>query len=272
MAGRASLIAATLAIGLALAVPSIALGAPRAKGPKGPSWSKRLREADRFIRGRIGTVSFAVVDERGRVHGRRRSVHHKSASLAKAMILVAYLRRGDVRGRRLRAYEKALLAPMIRVSDNDAANDLYNRVGPERLARLAKRAGMRRFVASPVWGGCQVTARDQARFFFRIRGLIPRRHRDYALRLLSSIVRSQRWGIPRVIPAGWRIHFKGGWTPDDDGWRVHQAALVRGDGRRISIAVLTGGNPGLGYGARTIAGVAARLLRGYRPAVSSANW
>jgi hypothetical protein len=47
------------------------------------------------------------------------------------------------------------------------------------------------------------------------------------------------------------------------GWRVHQGALLRAGKRRLSIAVLTRGNPSLGYGAATIAGVTARLLRGY---------
>jgi hypothetical protein len=45
---------------------------------------------------------------------------------------------------------------------------------------------------------------------------------------------------------------------------VHQAALLEKGGRHISIAVLTRGNTSLGYGAATIAGVTARLLRGYR--------
>jgi Beta-lactamase enzyme family len=205
-----------------------------------------------------------VVDERGRTHGFRRGVRYSSASLVKAMLLVAYLQRGDVRHRRLRGGERRLLGPMVRVSDNDAASAIYERVGMRGLIRLAHRAGMRRFVAYPVWGGCQVTARDQARFFSRIRSLLPRRHRAYGLGLLRRIVPSERWGIPRGAPPGWRLFFKGGWFPDDDGWRVHQAALLRHGKRRIAIAVLTRGNPNLAYGAATIRGVTARLLRGYR--------
>lgn len=180
------------------------------------------------------------------------------------MLLVAYLNRRDVRHRRLRAADRRLLGPMIRVSDNDAATAVYDRVGPAGLQRIARRAGMRRFTPNPVWGGCQVTARDQARLFFRIRHLIPERHRKYALGLLQRIVSYERWGIPHSRPSGWQVYFKGGWFNDDDGWRVHQAALLERGGRQISIAVLTRGNPNLGYGAATIAGVTQRLLRGYR--------
>ena len=184
-----------------------------------------------------------MIDERGRIHGYRRAVQYSSASLVKAMLLVAYLRRGDVKRRRLRGSERGLLGPMIRISDNDAATAIYGRVGASGLSRLARRAGMRRFVPNPVWGGSQVTAGDQARFFFRIRGLVPKRHRSYALGLLRRVVPAQRWGIPRSKPAGWRIHFKGGWVPDDDGWRVHQAALLRQGHRKLAIAVLARSSP-----------------------------
>ena len=40
---------------------------------------------------------------------------------------------------------------------------IYARVGVDGLNRLAHRAGMLHFTANTVWGGCQVTARDQAR-------------------------------------------------------------------------------------------------------------
>jgi hypothetical protein len=205
-----------------------------------------------------------VIDERGRIHGYRRAVHYSSASLVKAMLLVSYLNRKDVRRRALRSGERGLLGPMIRVSDNDAASAIYERVGVDGLNRLARRVGMRSFVADPVWGGCQVTARDQARFFARIRALLPKLHRKYAMSLLRRIVSYERWGIPQGAPGGWALYFKGGWFNDDDGWRVHQAALLRQGKRRLAIAVLTRGSPTLEYGAATITGVTSRLLHGYR--------
>jgi hypothetical protein len=258
---------------LAVCVAACALAAPAfgsstsAAQPGGAHpypWHQRVRDATRFLGSRSGSASFAVIDERARIHGYRRGVQYSSASLVKAMLLVAYLERRDVRHRRLRGAERRLLGPMIRVSDNDAASAIYERVGPGGLLRVARRAGMRRFTPNPVWGGCQVTARDQARLFSHIRALIPNRHRGYAMGLLRRIVSYERWGIPRARPRGWRVFFKGGWFKDDDGWRVHQAArLERGD-RHLSIAILTRGSPSLGYGAATIAGVTARLLRGYR--------
>ena len=222
-----------------------------------------MKRAVHFARRRAGSVSFAVVDERRRVHGFHRGRRYSSASVVKAMLLVAYLRKGSVRNRRLHGSEKATLGPMIRRSDNAAATRIHNEVGNRGLRRLGRRAGMNRFGSSSTWGGSQITARDQAQFFFRIRGLVPERHRSYALGLLRRIVPGQRWGVPPAKPKGWRVHFKGGWYRGGGGWRVHQAALLRRGDRRLAIAVLTEGGPSLGYGASTIRGVTRRLLRGY---------
>jgi Beta-lactamase enzyme family len=255
--------AASLALAVAAGAPP-APAAPSAERKGGGSWGARVADAADFARGRGGSVSFAVVDERRRLRGFGANARYSSASLVKAMLLVAYLNQRGVKGRRLHRADRRLLGPMIRVSDNDAASAIYERIGSGALVRLAHRAGMTHFEANPVWGGCQVTARDQARFFYRLRSLLPKRHRSYALGLLARIVATQRWGIPRASPPGWRVHFKGGWFGDDGGWRVHQAALLRHERRRISVAVLSSGGPTFGYGAATVEGVAARLLHGFR--------
>jgi beta-lactamase class A len=257
-----------LVLGLAVCALAVAMTTTSASAAKGGAhpypWHERMSDATDFAQARTGSASFAVIDERGRLHGYRSDVQYSSASLVKAMLLVAYLDRKKVRRRALRPGERRLLGPMIRISDNDAASAIYERVGEGGLTGLARRAGMRSFAPNPVWGGCQVTAADQARLFLRIRALLPKLHRKYALGLLRSIDSTQRWGIPPGSPPGWGIYFKGGWFPDDDGWRVHQAALLRNGQRRISIAVLTRGSPSLGYGAATISGVTSRLLRGFR--------
>jgi hypothetical protein len=262
-------LALSLAVTVAVLSLMVAGGGPpaaaKARKPQGGGgWQARVADATAFASGRTGSVSFAVIDERRRVHGFGANAAYSSASLVKAMLLVAYLNQRAVRRRQLHRGDRRLLGPMIRVSDNDAASAVYERIGSGSLARLAARAGMTHFETNPVWGGCQVTARDQARFFYRLRSLLPKRHRSYALGLLARIVAPQRWGIPRASPPGWRVHFKGGWFRDDGGWRVHQAALLRLGGRRLSVAVLSSGAPDFGYGAATVEGVAARLLRGYR--------
>ena len=230
--------------------------------PAANAWRPQTREAASYAATRAGEVSFGVRTGRGlRGVGVKRTV--PSASVLKAMLLVTYLRRPEVRGRPLRGDERALLGPMIRRSDNAAASQVCNIVGTGGLTRLARRVHMRRFHATRPWGLSSIDVADQTRFFLRIDRYVPRRHRRYALRLLGSIVPSQRWGIARVRPRGWALYFKGGWG-SGTGWADHQVALLRRGRRRLAVAILITSSPSHAYGKETLRGIAARLLRGLR--------
>ena len=251
-----------LVVALTAAV-AIGLGSPgAASAPEDYRWAKRIAAAERFADGRAGTVSFAVVDESGRLRGEEADRVHYSASVVKVMLLIAYLREPAVRGNDLLASERRLLGPMIKRSDNDAANTVYTRVGADALYDLARDAGMERFTTQPTWGLSTITAGEQARFFFRLERFIPRRHRPYAMHLLTRIIPRQRWGIPPVAPAGWVLHFKGGWAGAPT-WRVNQVMLLRKPRRRLAVAILTSNQPSKDYGAATIRRVAKRLLHDY---------
>jgi beta-lactamase class A len=245
----------TAALVVALIAPAQAAAAPP------PHWRPQVAAARSYAAGRAGDVSFAVRTAR-RAWSWRGTTTYRSASVVKAMLLIAYLRRPDVRARPLRASERALLDPMVRRSDNRAADAIHARVGLAALAALGRRAGMRQFIPHPVWGGSTITAADQARLFLRIDRLVPRRHRAYAMGLLRGVIPEQRWGIAAAVPPGWKIAFKGGWGRGVTRQVDHQAALLTSAGLRISVAVLTGDNPSDGYGTDTIRGVASRLLRG----------
>ena len=247
---------------LALLAVGMAGDAGSASQPQGYPWAKRVAAAERFADGRSGRVSFAVVDEAGRLRGDHPTRVHNSASVVKVMFMVALLREPEVRDDALTASEKHLLGPMIKRSDNQAATAVYSRVGEGALRELAREAGMRHFTTQPLWGLSTITAAEQARFMYRLERFIPRRHREYALHLLTRIVASQRWGIPPVAPRGWKLHFKGGWSGAPS-WRVNQVMLLRDPPRRLALAILTREQPSLGYGERTIEGVARRLLRRY---------
>ncbi len=123
---------------------------------------------------------------------------------------------------------------------------------------------MKRFVLKGRWGDTLITAGDQARLFRRIDLFVPARHRAYARRLLTSIIDQQRWGVPRALPSGWDVFFKGGWRPLGGRNLVNQSALIQSEDRRVALAVLTDGNPSHGYGTDTIRGIARRVLRGLR--------
>jgi hypothetical protein len=256
--------ALSLVAALVLATPSAA-SLPKPSAPTGSRypWKARVASAREFARHRVGTVSFAIVGERGNLRGYKPQRRFHSASVVKAMLMVSYLRRPGVRHRDLISSEKALLGPMIRRSDNSAATAIYNIVGNHGLRRLARAAHMHDFHPQVVWGLTEITASDMAPFMFHLRRFIPSRHRHYAFHLLSHIVSYQRWGVPPARPPGWRVFFKGGFIPAADGWRINQVALLRRGNRRLGLAALTEGNPTLGYGAKTVQGVTMRLLRSY---------
>jgi Beta-lactamase enzyme family len=185
-----------------------------------------------------------------------------SASVLKAMLLVAYLNQPSVRRRALDSDDYRLIGPMIRRSDNDDATRVLGLVGPAGLYRVARDAGMRRFSLDPViWGNSRVDASDQTRLFLHIDARVVPRHRATALHLLSSIVPSQRWGIGRLKLPGWQLYFKGGWGAGT-GRVEHQVALLRKGDRRVAAAVLITNSPSHDYAKRTLRGVFARLLRG----------
>lgn len=221
-------------------------------------WDKRVKAAKRVASKRQGSVSFSV---RGggekRSHGGRET--YKSASVVKAMLLAAYLRRYDDRD--LTKRERRRLRMMTRRSDNETATWARDEVGNEGLERLADRVGMRCFATNPYsWGSTAICSRDMARLMKKLPELLPRRHRGWAMTQLRRIVRKQRWGIAEV--SDWRKYFKGGWHDFEPGnWRVHQIALLRSPGgQELAVAILSDGQPSKGYGIETVRRVANQLI------------
>ena len=82
-----AVLAAVAAIGL---VPAAAEAATR-------GWWERRDAAERYLEERQGIVSFAFVTPRGKLRGHRAWRPAPSASVLKAMLLVAYLNRASVR-------------------------------------------------------------------------------------------------------------------------------------------------------------------------------
>ena len=227
----------------------------RALPPLVPS-SAGLRRAFAWAAGRGGRVSVAVVDSRGRLHGFHPWRSFMSASVVKAMLLVAYLRSHPVPSAPMRD----VLRRMIDYSDNAATDVVYGVVGRSGLVSLARLTGMRGLRPSGGWITTRITAADMARFFRDRERYIPDGQRRFANGLLAGITPSQSWGIPAAArPMGYRVYFKGGWL----GAFVlaNQAARVERKRVRLGIAVFTDGNPASGYGLETIRGVTARLLQ-----------
>jgi hypothetical protein len=229
--------------------------------PAGYPSAARIAAAAKYEASRSGYTAFAVVDSEGRLSGRNIHRTFVTASVIKALLLVTYLRKLDAAHRPLSSSDKSVLYPMIHVSDNNAASTIWRRDGNARIRHVAKLANMTDFSIVGDWGSAHFSAADQAKFFFKQDALIPKQFRSYARSLLSHISGAQSWGIPHVArPDGWKVFFKGGWRGTGRGQLVHQVARLERHGTKFSLAVLTDGDPSMGYGITTIQGVTARLL------------
>jgi hypothetical protein len=248
-------------LGSVVAAAAAALVLVAAPGAGAAGWAPHVRAAIAYAHTRQGEVRFAVrTDDHLWGYKRTEGVH--SASVIKALLLVAYLDDPRVRARRLTAADHRLIDPMIRRSDNTAATRVLGYVGARRVRATANRVGMHRFRLNPtLWGASRIDASDQTRFFLHYEAHVVARHRATALHLLATITREQRWGIGQVRPAGWNLYFKGGWG-SGTGLVDHQVALLTRGTDRVSVAVLTTGSPSHEYGKRTLRGVFVRLLRG----------
>ena len=227
--------------------------------PAFPSAAAIVRALD-WAEDRAGEVGVAVVDNRGALHTYNAHRQFQSASVAKAMLLVAYLRRHP----RPTTAMRLTLRSMIEKSDNVSADTVYGLVGNRGLLGVAKLAGMRDFDVGTSWINTRMTAADQARFFYRYESYLPTRSIAFARQLLSGITPLQRWGIAAAAgTAGWKVFFKGGWLGEYNEV-MNQAAWLERGGVRWSLAVLTDDNPTSSYGRQTQKGITGLLL-GHKP-------
>jgi hypothetical protein len=188
-----------------------------------------------------------------------------SASIVKATILAALLH-GD--GARPSARERATATAMITESDNGAATDLWNDVGPVALRQFLNLAKMTQTVPGTggYWGLTQVTAGDQMKLLHLLttaNGVLSRAARSYELGLMARVDPAQRWGISAGVPAGMTVELKNGWLPiGAAGWQINSIGCVSakaapgGEGRAYCLVVLTEDNPTMAYGVQTVSEVA----------------
>ncbi len=221
------------------------------------AWPPDIEKAERYARSRQGSVSLAVIGPSGGRHRSRAFTGVPAASVIKVMFMAAYLR--TAHGRELTQADKKLLYPMITRSANEPATQIANMLGPRRIYRLARDAGMDHFQYRRPWGLSTVNAAEQAAFMHSLEEFIPRRHEDYARWLLSHIVDSQRWGIGELSRPNWKFFFKGGWG-SGTGAVCHQVAFLERDDMQIAVAVMITNSPSHDYATDTLKGVFKILL------------
>ncbi|MFI6940885.1 serine hydrolase [Streptomyces sp. NPDC050418] len=241
--------------------------APACRSPRDPGLAARMSKDIRAaLSSREGTVSVAVHDDDSDLWcaldaGRQ----YDAASVAKVLIMETVLWRAEQLRRKLTQFEARRVPPMIQVSDNAAAGQLWQDLAPWRVEQFLAKAKAASTTPGPgrLWGLTRTTAVDQ----MRLLGVLTQarsflRSRAYGLKQLAQVRKDQRWGVTAGMANGVSAHIKNGWLPRaTHGWRVHSIGAFKGDGRTYRIVVLSHDNPTMAYGVRTIERVAHAVHR-----------
>ncbi|MDE3719867.1 serine hydrolase [Nocardiopsis sp. N85] len=216
-----------------------------------------------------GRVGIALQDLRTGAtfsHGSREPF--ATASVVKLTILTMLVLRAREEGRELTETERAEASVMIRYSDNDVTNGLYERIGYNPgFVEGAETLGFTDTEPHPhgVWGGTLTTPADQMRLLralYTDEGPLTADERAYVRDLMESVAPEQAWGVSAAAREGDVVGLKNGWTPresDSGRWMIHSVGYVAGPERVYLIAVMSDGHPDHGSGIAVVESVVAEV-------------
>jgi hypothetical protein len=217
-----------------------------------------------YLSQRADDVSMAVYDATtGLTWDLQPGQAQVTASIVKVDIMAAALA-ADQRAGRIPADQAALMAPMIEVSDNNAATAMWGLMGGAGgLAAFDGVVGLQGTTPYPGpitatnlgWAYSTTTADDMVRvvsLFAFSNPILSDPYRAYGLSLMHGVEPSQVWGVPAGAPPG-SVAVKTGFiTPAPGDAQVNSIGFVSGAGRSYVFAILTDGNPSEQYGEDTI--------------------
>lgn len=185
---------------------------------------------------------------------------YDTASIIKVDILAALLLQAQDAGRHLTAHERSLAEPMIRKSDNTAANALWREIGmAPGLEAANKRLGLTSTKGGPgaKWGLTRTTASDQVRLLLSVfdsagasktGSPLNKESRTYIRTLMSRVVSDQAWGVS--VASGAQYELKNGWLQRTTSglWDVNSVGRITVHGHRYLVAVLSDGSASMSDG------------------------
>jgi hypothetical protein len=214
------------------------------------------------------TAAVLDLDGAGRtpvVHGVDRA--YDTASIVKVDILATLLLQAQDAGRHLSAQERDLAEPMIRRSDNAAADTLWRQIGrAPGLAAANERLGLSSTTGGPggKWGLTRTTAGDQIRLLRAVfdsggtahagSGGLDAESRTYVRTLMSHVAPEQAWGVSAIGASGSGKALKNGWLQRNTTgrWDVNSVGQVTAKGHRYLVAVLSDGSASMSDGVRLV--------------------
>ena len=217
-----------------------------------------------YLAQRADDVTMAVYDANtGATWDLRPGQVQVTASIVKVDVMAAALAADQSSGG-IPPQQAALMAPMIEVSDNNAATAMWSIIGGAAgLGAFDRVLGLQSTTPYPGpitatnlgWAYSTTSADDMVRVvstFAFPNATLSDPSRAYGLSLMHSVEASQVWGVPTGAPAG-SVAVKTGFiTPAPGDALVNSIGYVSGAGRNYVFAILTDGNPSEVYGESTI--------------------
>ncbi|MEU0394998.1 serine hydrolase [Streptomyces sp. NPDC006208] len=269
----ASLAAGVLAPLVAAAAPAAA-ATPQVACTSGKAGlaAKLQQDITTALRNRKGTIAVGLYDRTTKTTCSLRSTSaYDSASVVKVTVLATLLWDAKKQNRYLTQREADLAKAMITKSDNSATSTLWKQLGLTKIKGFLAAAGMKNTVpgSGGYWGLTQITVKDEQRLLSLItakNSVLSDNSRAYILKLMNTVVASQRWGTPAGAPSSVKVHVKNGWlSRATHGWRVHSVGAFKGGGHDYYISVLTQDNSTMDYGVATIQSVAKAIHKDLVP-------
>ena len=249
----------------------------QAELPAGNGLSPFTSDVQTFIASRSGTsIDAALLDlNTGAIYRYSHGTSaHVDASIIKVELLEALLVKNHGT---LPSASQSLARSMIVVSNNEATTQLWNNLGgSDALSNFGVSVGLVNTVVSkcvvctnfpwPGWGLTTTNSLDQIallRLIAEPNGLLDAHARTYISGLMSQVIPSERWGVSGGVPSASFVQLKNGWLPlhGMGDWEVNSIGWIHGAGRNYLAAVLTSGNPTMGYGIQSIERISSEFWR-----------
>jgi beta-lactamase family protein len=238
---------------------------------------QRLAAAATLVGTEPGRLGVTVLDRRtGAVWEAGTASHSMWASSTPKLALATSLLERDRSGEiTLDATARRQLAAMLAVSDDAAADALWDRYGgASLLPRFRDRYGMTGATFVPGfpqrWGFVKVSARDLRRLMTYVLTRTDQADRAYLVDALRTTGPIQHWGVWAAGPAQ-RAGAKDGWSIESDNGEKHwctSSVGFAGAGERYVVAVMDDLPPGAGIapGVHATSDVVATIFGARTPA------
>lgn len=229
---------------------------------------ERAAAVQAYLGTRPGTVGVVLRDRRTGAVWRNEFAAHPvwTASTVKLAIAVDLLVRDRAGQLRLRTADRALIAAMLRGSDDAATDTLWARYGRTGIAARFGEYGLVGAVFVPgferYWGFMKCTPDALDGLIRYVLERLPPELRADLVGQLRGVTANQHWGVwaagPQAQPGN-----KNGWSSEQGGWVVNTVGFA-GPGERYTLSVMNSLDGAGGYveGTATVSRVAELLFAG----------